>query len=172
MPEARPAQTRHRAIRQLLLQKLGERDCQCFTDDHVQYLVQKGYTDESALQNATRETLQLPPAVPQPLVDKLLKAFGQSGNPVVASGFRCILLSFTLSTCCASSTIVWKKASTGLTLLSCFDSQPFEVRHRGCIHSTKADCKFCCGSVYFVQHVLLLAFKVQLGLAHQQPTKP
>ena len=94
MPEARPGQTRDRAIRQLLLQQLGERVSQCFTDDHVQYLVQKGYTDESALQNATRETLQLPPAVPQALVDKLLKGFGQSGNSVVASGFHGILLSF------------------------------------------------------------------------------
>ena len=44
------------------------------------FLVDKAYTDEGALQDATREGLQSPPALPAALVDKILKAFGQSGG--------------------------------------------------------------------------------------------
>ncbi|KAL0045145.1 hypothetical protein WJX82_009980 [Trebouxia sp. C0006] len=43
-------------------------------------LLDKAYTDEGALQDASREGLQSPPTLPAALVDKLLKAFGQSGH--------------------------------------------------------------------------------------------
>ena len=68
------------SLRQLLLEKLGERDARRFQDVHLQNLLDKEYTDESALQDATREGLQTQPALPAALVDKLLKAFGQSGD--------------------------------------------------------------------------------------------
>ncbi len=69
-------------LQQLLADKLGERDAKRFSDVHLQNLLDKEYTDEGALQDATREGLQSPPALPAALVDKLLKAFGQSGERV------------------------------------------------------------------------------------------
>ena len=71
------------SLRQLLTEKLGERDARRFQHVHLQNLLDKEYTDESALQDATRDGLQTPPALPAALVDKLLKAFGQSGDKVV-----------------------------------------------------------------------------------------
>ena len=56
------------------------RDARRFQDVHLQNLLDKEYTDESALQDATREGLQTQPALPAALVDKLLKVFGQSGD--------------------------------------------------------------------------------------------
>lgn len=67
-------------LRQLLVKGLGERDAARFSDRHIQNLVAKAYTDEGALQDATREGLRSHPALPSALVDKLLKAFGQSGR--------------------------------------------------------------------------------------------
>ena len=68
------------SLRQLLLEKLGERDARRFQDGHLQNLLDKEYTDESALQDATREGLQTQPALPAALVDKLLKVFGRPGD--------------------------------------------------------------------------------------------
>ena len=67
-------------VRQLLADKLGKRDAKRFSDVHLQNLLDKAYTDEGALQDATRKGLQSPPALPAALVDKLLKAFGQPGE--------------------------------------------------------------------------------------------
>ena len=77
-------------LRQLLLEKLGEKDARRFQDVHLQNLLDKAYTDEGALQDATRSGLQTQPALPAALVDKLLKAFGQSGDKVVL-GTACIV---------------------------------------------------------------------------------
>lgn len=66
-------------LRQLLADKLGNRDAERFDDDHLQNLLDKAYTDEGALEDATREGLQFHPALPSALVDKLLKAFAHSG---------------------------------------------------------------------------------------------
>ena len=65
------------------LKKLGERDTRRFSDVHLQNLLDKGYSDEGALQDATREGLQTPPALPPALIDKVLKAFGQPGEKYV-----------------------------------------------------------------------------------------
>ncbi|KAL3156577.1 hypothetical protein ABBQ38_000867 [Trebouxia sp. C0009 RCD-2024] len=73
------------ALRQLLLAELGQRDSQRFSDKHLQNLIKKAYTDKGALQDATREGLQSPPALPAALVDKLLKAFGPSGQQAPVS---------------------------------------------------------------------------------------
>ena len=70
----------HSALRQLLVVKLGKRDAERFSDAHIQDLVDKAYTAEGALQDATGTGLQSPPALPAALVDKLLKAFEQSGE--------------------------------------------------------------------------------------------
>ena len=67
-------------LQKLLADKLGERDDKRFSGVHLQNLLDKEYTDEGALQDATREGLQSPPALPAALVDKLLKAFRQSGE--------------------------------------------------------------------------------------------
>lgn len=98
------------SLRQLLLEKLGERDARRFQDVHVQNLLDKEYTDESALQDATRDGLQTQPALPAALVDKLLKAFGQSGNKFVL-GTACIVdagifwhvCAYAVFNCCLSS---------------------------------------------------------------------
>lgn len=45
---------------------------------HLQNFLDKAYTNEGALQNATREGLQSQPCLPAASVDKLLRAFGQS----------------------------------------------------------------------------------------------
>lgn len=68
------------SLRQLLTAELGSRDAERFSDVHLQNLLDKSYNDEGALQDATRERLQSPPALPAALVDKLLKAFGRSGE--------------------------------------------------------------------------------------------
>lgn len=75
------------SLRQLLLQKLGERDARRFQDVHLQNLLDKEYTDESALQHATRDGLQTQPALPAALVNRLLKAFGQSGAEQISTQF-------------------------------------------------------------------------------------
>lgn len=67
-------------LRQLLVNKLGKTDAERFSDSHIQNLLDKAYTDEGALQDATREGLQSPPILPAALIDKLLKAFGQTGE--------------------------------------------------------------------------------------------
>ena len=67
-------------LRQLLVNKLGKTDAARFSDSHIQNLLNKAYTDEGVLQDATREGLQSPPALPAALIDKLLKAFGQTGE--------------------------------------------------------------------------------------------
>lgn len=69
-------------LKQLLVDKLGERDAERFSDVHLQNLLAKEYVDESALQDATCEGLMSNPPLPAALVDKLLKAFGQSGKTV------------------------------------------------------------------------------------------
>ena len=74
------------SLQQLLLERFGERDARRFRDVHLQNLLDKEYTDESALQDATREGLQSQPVLPAALVDKLLKVFGQSGD---LEGFPC-----------------------------------------------------------------------------------
>ena len=51
-------------LQQLLADKLGERDAKRFSEVHLQNLLDKEYTDEGALQDATREGLQSPPALP------------------------------------------------------------------------------------------------------------
>ena len=63
------------ALRQVLAVKLGERDFKRFSDVHLQNLLDKEYSDEGALQDATREGLQIPPALPPALIDKVLKVF-------------------------------------------------------------------------------------------------
>ena len=68
------------ALRQVLAEKLGERDTRRFSDVHLQNLLDKEYSDEGALQDATREGLQTPPALPPALIDKILKVFGQPGE--------------------------------------------------------------------------------------------
>ena len=67
-------------LQKILADKLGERDAKRFSVVHLQNLLDKEYIDEGALQDASREGLQSPPALPAALVDKLLKAFGQSGE--------------------------------------------------------------------------------------------
>ena len=67
-------------LRQLLAVKLGERDSKRFSDVHLQNLLDKEYNDEGALQHATREGLQTPPALPPALIDKVLKVFKQPGE--------------------------------------------------------------------------------------------
>ena len=64
-------------MRQLFIDRLGEGDAAHFLDGHLQNLLDKAYTDEGALQDATREGLRLPPALPPALVDKLLTAFAR-----------------------------------------------------------------------------------------------
>ena len=71
------------ALQQVLAEKLGERDTRRFSDVHLQNLLDKGYSDEGALQDATCEGLQTPPALPPALIDKVLKAFGQPGEKYV-----------------------------------------------------------------------------------------
>ena len=78
------------SLRQLLSEKLGERDARRFQHVHLQNLLDKEYTDEGALQDATRSGLQTQPALPAALVDRLLKAFGQSGDKFVL-GTACIV---------------------------------------------------------------------------------
>ncbi|KAL3156688.1 hypothetical protein ABBQ38_000964 [Trebouxia sp. C0009 RCD-2024] len=68
------------ALRQVLAEKLGERDAKRFSDVQLQNLLDKEYRDEGALQDATREGLQTPPALPPALIDKVLKVFGQPGE--------------------------------------------------------------------------------------------
>ena len=68
------------ALRQVLAERLGERDTRRFSDVHLQNLLDKEYSDEGALQDATREGLQTPPALPPALIDKVLKVFGQPGE--------------------------------------------------------------------------------------------
>lgn len=68
------------ALRQVLAEKLGERDTTRFSDVHLQNLLDKEYSDEGALQDATREGLQTPPSLPPALIDKVLKGFGQPGE--------------------------------------------------------------------------------------------
>ena len=68
------------ALRQVLAVKLGERDSKRFSDVHLQNLLDKEYSDEGALQDATREGLQTPPALPPALIDKVLKVFKQPGE--------------------------------------------------------------------------------------------
>lgn len=51
-------------VRQLLADKLVRRDAQRFSDVHVQTLLDKAYTDQGALQDASRKALQSPPALP------------------------------------------------------------------------------------------------------------
>ena len=67
------------ALRQVLTEKLGERDANRFSDVHLQNLLDKDFNDEGALQDATREQLQAPPELPAALIDKLKKVFGQPG---------------------------------------------------------------------------------------------
>ena len=67
------------ALRQVLAEKLGERDTNRF-GDVLQNLLDKEYRDEGVLQDATREGLQTPPALPLALIDKILKVFGQPGE--------------------------------------------------------------------------------------------
>lgn len=67
------------ALRQVLTEKLGERDANRFSDVHLQNLLDKDFNDEGALQDATREQLQAPPELPAALIDKLMKVFGQPG---------------------------------------------------------------------------------------------
>ena len=50
------------ALRQSLVEKLGERDAKRFNDVHLQNLLDKEYKDEHALQDATCEGLQSSPA--------------------------------------------------------------------------------------------------------------
>ena len=71
------------ALRQVLAEKLGERDARRFSEVHLQNLLDKEYSDEGALQDATREGLQTPPALPPALIDKVLKVFGQPGEEYV-----------------------------------------------------------------------------------------
>ena len=80
-------------LRRLLTDKLGDRDAQRFLDVHLQNLLDKAYTDEGALQDATREGLQSDPGLPAALVDKLLKAFGQSGKTLLSQFCSILLLS-------------------------------------------------------------------------------
>ena len=68
------------ALRQVFAEKLGERDTRRFSDVHLQNLLDKEYRDEGALQDATREGLRTPPALPPALIDKILKVFGQPGE--------------------------------------------------------------------------------------------
>jgi hypothetical protein len=68
------------ALRQVLTEKLGERDANRFSDVHLQNLLDKDFNDEGALQDATREQLQAPPELPAALIDKLMKVFGQPGE--------------------------------------------------------------------------------------------
>ena len=68
------------ALRQLLVEKLGERDAERFRDGQLQNLLDKEYKDEGALQDATRDGLGTPPPLPAALIDKILKAFGQPGE--------------------------------------------------------------------------------------------
>ncbi len=68
------------ALRQVLAEKLGERDAKRFSDIHLQNLLDKEYNEKGALQDATRERLQAPPALPPALIDKLLRVFGQPGE--------------------------------------------------------------------------------------------
>ncbi|KAL3161179.1 hypothetical protein ABBQ38_009547 [Trebouxia sp. C0009 RCD-2024] len=76
------------ALRQVLAEKLGERDTNRFSDVHLQNLLDKEYRDEAALQDATREGLQTPPALPPALIDKILKGVGQPGLNVSEQLFR------------------------------------------------------------------------------------
>ena len=68
------------ALRQVLAEKLGERDTNQFSDVHLQNLLDTECSDEGALQDATREGLHTPPALPPALIDKILKGFGQPGE--------------------------------------------------------------------------------------------
>ena len=68
------------ALRQVLAEKLGERDTNQFSDVHLQNLLDTECSDEGALQDATREGLHTPPALPPALTDKILKGFGQPGE--------------------------------------------------------------------------------------------
>lgn len=70
----------HPALRQLLVVKLGKRDAERFSDTHIQDLLDKGYTDESDLREATREGLMSPPALLPVLIDKLKRAFPLPGE--------------------------------------------------------------------------------------------
>ena len=66
-------------LRQLLTEKLGDTDMRRFNDGHLQSLLDKEYSNEGALRDATREGLEAPPGLPPTLVHILLKAFGQAG---------------------------------------------------------------------------------------------
>lgn len=70
----------HSALRQLLVDKLGRRDAERFSDTQLQDLLDKGYADESDLREATREGLTSPPALLPILIDKLKRAFPQPGE--------------------------------------------------------------------------------------------
>lgn len=70
-------------MRQLLVDKLGKTDAERFSDSHIQILWDKAYTDEGALQDATREGFQASPGLPAALIDKLLKALWQTGEEVL-----------------------------------------------------------------------------------------
>ncbi len=70
-------------LRQLLVNELGKTDAERFSDSHIQILLHKAYTDVGALQDVTREGLQSPPELPAALIDKLLKAFGQTGEDLL-----------------------------------------------------------------------------------------
>ena len=68
------------ALQQILAEKLGERDTNRFSGGHLQNLLDKEYSDEGALQDATPEGLQTPPALPPALIHIILKGFGQPGE--------------------------------------------------------------------------------------------
>jgi hypothetical protein len=68
------------SLAKLLEDKLGLQDARRFSEEHLDSLIQKGYTDTSTLGDASREGLREPPALPSALVDKLLKAFHSQGE--------------------------------------------------------------------------------------------
>lgn len=119
------------ALRQLLLAELGQRDSQRFSDKHLQNLIKKAYTDKGALQDATREGLQSPPALPAALVDKLLKAFGPSGNPALASGF-CSMLRYIQVLPCGCSASYYSSLEQWSDVLK-------NINHRGSHRTTNTD---------------------------------
>lgn len=66
------------ALRELLLREMGQEDATRFSDVHLQNLIDKGYTDRGALNDAKRDGLQSPPPLLPALMDKLLKVFQAS----------------------------------------------------------------------------------------------
>ena len=88
------------SLRAVLVAALQEKAAR-FTDAHLDDLIQKGYTDEGALKDATRQGLEFPPPLPPALIDTLLRAFGTQGEkrPHLQP------LPDTLRFCCGSSCV-------------------------------------------------------------------